>query len=342
MSNDITPTATGSLAPAVASMSADAVSFARQALATNTRRTYAAQLKLWAAHCETNGIAPFPADAVAIANWLASRAASGAAPSSLKAALAAVKFGHTAKGLHFDSQAPAVAAVLKGIRRESRHVPAQAEPIRGADVAAVLDSLPSSALALRDGALLALGFVFATRRSELVALDLGKIGDGNGAVRITAATIEMVLAKSKTNTGEPEVVTVPRSEVAGAIAAIEDWIAFAGIKPGEPLIRSVGKGGHIEGRLHPQSVPKIIKKRMAAYFIGAGVHRDTAEADAAAYSGHSLRTGFAVTAAEKGAGLQSIASVTRHKSLEMPKRYAAKAEALKMSPFKFGLFKPGA
>jgi hypothetical protein len=42
--------------------------------------------------------------------------------------------------------------------------------------------------------------------------------------------------------------------------------------------------------------------------------------------------GFAVSAAEAGADLRAIASVTRHRSLVMPARYAQKAEQIRTSP----------
>ena len=52
------------------------------------------------------------------------------------------------------------------------------------------------------------------------------------------------------------------------------------------------------------------------------------------YSGHSLRVGFAVSAAEAGVDLRSIATVTRHASMEMPRRYAERADQLRTSPYK--------
>jgi site-specific recombinase XerD len=50
------------------------------------------------------------------------------------------------------------------------------------------------------------------------------------------------------------------------------------------------------------------------------------------FSGHSLRIGFSVAAAEAGADIRAIASVTRHKSMAMPARYAQKAEQMRTSP----------
>jgi hypothetical protein len=53
-----------------------------------------------------------------------------------------------------------------------------------------------------------------------------------------------VLLRSKART-EPATVLVPRENNPGLIAAIERWIVLAGIGPGEPLFRSIKKGGHI-------------------------------------------------------------------------------------------------
>jgi integrase len=144
--------------------------------------------------------------------------------------------------------------------------------------------------------------------------------------------MEIAFAISKTSTGEPQVVAVPRAENAEAVRAVEAWIEMASIQPGEPILRRVTKGGEIGGRLHPQSVAKIIKARVGEHHEWLGAPELKAQEEAARYSGHSLRVGFAVTAAEGGAGIRAIASVTRHRSLTMPARYAEKAEQIRTSP----------
>ena len=111
----------------------------------------------------------------------------------------------------------------------------------------------------RDAALLALGYVFALRRSELVALDFETQGSGDGVLRITARTMEVAFAISKTSTGEAQTVAVPRIENAEAVQAVEAWIELAGIKRGEPLLRHVRKGG--------------IDRRSAAPAIGRENHQ---------------------------------------------------------------------
>ena len=56
------------------------------------------------------------------------------------------------------------------------------------------------------------------------------------------------------------------------------------------------------------------------------------------YSGHSLRSGFATSAAEAGAEERSIMSMTGHKSTEMVRRYIKEANLFKnnaLSKIKF-------
>ena len=51
--------------------------------------------------------------------------------------------------------------------------------------------------------------------------------------------------------------------------------------------------------------------------------------DSKNYSGHSLRSGFATSAAESGAEERSIMAMTGHKSTEMVRRYIKEANLFK-------------
>ena len=71
-------------------------------------------------------------------------------------------------------------------------------------------------------------------------------------------------------------------------------------------------------RLTDQSVALIIKE----YLFKAGI-------DSKNYSGHSLRSGFATSAAEAGAEERSIMAMTGHKSTDMVRRYIKEANLFK-------------
>jgi len=73
-----------------------------------------------------------------------------------------------------------------------------------------------------------------------------------------------------------------------------------------------------EKRLTDQTVALLVKE----YLELAGI-------DSKNYSGHSLRSGFATSAAESGAEERSIMAMTGHKSTEMVRRYIKEANIFK-------------
>ena len=73
-----------------------------------------------------------------------------------------------------------------------------------------------------------------------------------------------------------------------------------------------------ENRLTDQTVALLIKK----YINLAGI-------DSRNYSGHSLRSGFATSAADSGVEERNIMAMTGHKSAEMVRRYIKDANLFK-------------
>ncbi|WP_156827343.1 tyrosine-type recombinase/integrase [Hyphomicrobium zavarzinii] len=335
----------GQVAPH-AGLSESARAFAAASLAENTRRAYAAQWRLWTAHCQANGLTALPADTTAVANWIAQRAtegdvggkrrkagARGQAIATLRTALAAIGAAHQANGIVLDTGAAELRMVLKGIRREKTEKIAKAAPLRAGLLMEVIAALGDTPLEVRDAALLSLGYAFARRRSELAGLDLDRLGDGDGVLSSDAHALTVTLIRHKTQAGEPLVSTVPRDGSETAVKAIERWVALAAVKSGEPVLRRVLKGGKITTeRLHPQSVTGIIQRRVAEHFMRKGVPAAVAQREAELYSGHSLRHGFCTTAAEAGASVQAIMSVTGHKSVPIVMGYTAAADRARISP----------
>ena len=332
-----------SLPAAATQLSDDALAFIGEAIAYNTRRAYAAQLKIWFAYCEQLGRALFPADPVAVANWIAERANSGErsgkratdcklgqSMSTLRVAVAAIKAAHDSKGIEFDTGHVALRKFFQGLRRKRPEAQIQAAPLRADVLVEVISSLGSSPIEARDAALLALGYIFARRRSELAGLDLGTLGTGDGYLTRDARHLTVTLLRHKTQGNEPEVYVVPRAGNSIAVAAIEHWIAIAGVTNGQPLLRKVHKTGAIgSDSLDPQSISAIIKRRVAEHLVRRGVTAEIATQEAARYSGHSLRHGFAATAAEAGASLPAIKAITGHRSDAIVGRYLKQADKIK-------------
>ena len=102
------------------------------------------------------------------------------------------------------------------------------------------------------------------------------------------------------------------------MVSAEKWIKISKIHSG-PLFRRFLKGSILsQTRLSDQTVALLIKE----YLKIAGIDNKN-------YSGHSLRSGFATSAAESGAEERSIMAMTGHKSAEMVRRYIKEANVFK-------------
>ena len=117
----------------------------------------------------------------------------------------------------------------------------------------------------------------------------------------------VVVRKSKTDqTAQGERVGVPRQknnpEVC-AVTALRRWLDAADIREGR-LLRGVNKAGRVGDRgLHPGSIAALVKGIVKA----AGY-------DDKAFSGHSMRAGFATAAGARKKSLQSVMAQGRWKS----------------------------
>jgi integrase len=290
--------------------------YMRKARAANTRRAYASQWQGFVAWCETCHSSCLPADPQMVAAYLASRAQDGARVASVSVMVAAIAFAHKARGMSFDRRHPALALVLDGIRRAHIRPQQQAEP-----------------LDRRDAALLSILYTFALRASEAVSLDWMTPGQGRGWLRIAPERAEVVLLGSKAAQGETEAILIPAQAIPATLQAVQDWVRHASIRPGEPLLRPITRGGAVRGvRMQVGSVSGVIKCAMARHLVRTGMPAGEAGAIASRFSGHSGRLGLYISATEAGVASEHIAALARHGSLAMARRYARRAEMLKCAP----------
>jgi integrase len=99
------------------------------------------------------------------------------------------------------------------------------------------------------------------------------------------------------------------------VAAFEAWLSVSGIVAG-PIFRPVDRHGHVhETRLSGEAVSLVVQERVAAVGL-----------DPSPYSGHSLRAGFATSAAQAGVLTSRIKAQTRHASDAMLARYIREGE----------------
>ncbi|MBS0251231.1 MAG: tyrosine-type recombinase/integrase [Proteobacteria bacterium] len=332
--------------PRIDLLSKDALDFLKASLAPNTLRAYAAQIKAWEAYCAEQGAAPYPATPVAVANWVAERAnngrrggrraghgETGQAIATVRTAIPAIRAAHVAKGLSFDTHHPALRGVLQGIKREKAELPSQSAALQTRQLLDIIEGLGDDLVAARDAALLALGFAAARRRSEIVGLDLDRLGTGSGILVRSATDFRIVLVRGKTVTDDDDPIIVNREDNREAARAIDQWLDRAGILVGTPVFRSIRKGDRLQSeRLSPEYVARIVKARVAQHLVKSGVPGKLAQSEGARYAAHSLRHGFATSAAEAGASTLEIASVTGHQSQAILARYVRQADKNNLRP----------
>ncbi len=288
-----------------------AADFARAEKAEATRRAYESDFRIFNAWCRERGLNALPASPAAVAAFLGYEAQRGVRPSTISRRVAAIRHVHKLASEAVPTDDERVKAVMRGISRTIGAAPAKKAAADSTIIIAMCANAGTKLTALRDRALLLLGFAIAARRSELVALDLSDIQETKDGLLIT-------IRRSKTDQeGIGATVAVPFGNLACPVKALRDWLAAARIEDG-PVFRSIRKGGKVEGRLSDRSVAAIVKAHAARLGL-----------DPNAFSGHSLRAGFATTAAAQGRNLFKIMEVTRHKSVDTLRGYVRNSDLFK-------------
>lgn len=250
-----------------------------------------------------------PATDLQIAHYLADHAATHA-PATLTRWVATIAKAHRAAGFQSPTGSELVRATLRGIRRSHGTAQRQAKPLMRDGLFTVLDMTGSDIRDVRDRALLLLGFAGGFRRSELVGLDVSDIEHVRQGIIVT-------LRHSKTDQeGTGRKIGIPLGRTRWCpVAAITRWLDIAGITEG-PMFRPVDRHGNVgAGRLSGEAVSIVVRERVAA-----------ADIDPTGYSGHSLRAGFATSAAQAGVSTLKIRAQTGHTSDAMVSRYIRDGE----------------
>ena len=288
--------------------------YAANSRAPSTQRVYRRCWRLFQEWCSAHSMSSLPAPPELVAAFLATQAAQ-ASVSALAQALAAIAHAHQSAGLPSPHVAPVVQRVWAGIRRQKGVAPKRrAAPLGPGELRSIIGAMgPAIDLAaVRDRALLLVGFAAALRRHEVVDLDVSSL-------EFEADGLRVEVKRSKTDQeAHGETVGVPfgSDRVTCPVRAMRDWLDFSGLREGA-VFRGVRYGRLTAKRLTPRDIARVIQRR--ARRAGLSVE---------GLSGHSLRAGLATTAAKAGKSMHSIAKQTRHKSLTMVERYIRDAELL--------------
>ena len=286
--------------------------------ANNTVRAYKSDFKDFGLFCAQNNFKSLPSEPKIVSLYLTYLSTKEAKISTLKRRLVSIGVIHRLKGYYLDTKHPSIIENLMGIKRRKGSIQKGKKPILISylkQLINVIDEQKSEDIKkLRDRSIILIGFSGGFRRNEIVSLDYEDLDFVKEGLKIQ-------IKRSKTDQfGEGLVKALPyfNNSKYCPVISLKKWIEISRINSG-PLFKRFLKGSKLsENRLTDQTVALLIKE----YLRLAGI-------DGKNYSGHSLRSGFATSAAESGAEERSIMAMTGHKSAEMVRRYIKEADLFK-------------
>ena len=286
--------------------------------AKNTIRAYKSDFNDFGLFCAQNGFKSLPSEPKIVSLYLTYLSTKDAKISTLKRRLVSIGVIHRLKGHYLDTKNPSIVENIMGIKRRKGSIQKSKKPIlikHLKQLINVIDEQKNEDIKkLRDRSIILIGFSGGFRRNEITSLDYDDLDFVEEGLKIQ-------IRRSKTDQfGEGSVKALPYFDSSKycPVISLKNWIEISKIESG-PLFRRFVKGSKIsKNRLTDQTVALLIKE----YLKLAGI-------DSKNYSGHSLRSGFATSAAESGAEERSIMAMTGHKSTDMVRRYIKEANLFK-------------
>jgi site-specific recombinase XerD len=286
--------------------------------ANNTVRAYKSDFNDFGLFCAQNGFKSLPSEPKIVSLYLTYLSTKEAKISTLKRRLVSIGVIHKLKGHYLDTKHPLIIENIMGIKRRKGSIQKGKKPILISYLKQLIDVIDKQdsedIKKLRDRSIILIGFSGGFRRNEIVSLDYDDLDFVEEGLKIQ-------IRRSKTDQfGEGLVKALPYfdSPMYCPVVSLKNWIVISKINSGA-LFKRFTKGSKLsENRLTDQTVALLIKK----YLELGGI-------DSKNYSGHSLRSGFATSAAESGAEERSIMTMTGHKSTEMVRRYIKEANLFK-------------
>jgi len=286
--------------------------------ANNTVRAYKSDFNDFGLFCAQNGFKSLPSEPKIVSLYLTHLSTRDIKMSTLKRRLVSIGVIHKLKGHYLDTKHPIIIENMMGIKRRKGSVQKGKKPLLINNLKLIINVIDQynneDIKKFRDRSIILIGFSGGFRRNEIVSLDYDDLD-------FVTEGLKIKLKRSKTDQfGEGSVKGLPYfdNSVYCPVLSLKNWIEISNIDSG-PLFRRFSKGSKLSNnRLTDQTVALLIKK----YLQLAGI-------DNRNYSGHSLRSGFATSAAESGAEERSIMAMTGHKSTEMVRRYIKEANLFK-------------
>ena len=286
--------------------------------ANNTLRAYKSDFSDFGLFCAQNGFQSLPSEPRVVSLYLTHLSTKDAKMSTLKRRVVSIGVIHKLKGHYLDTKHPTIIENIMGIKRRKGSFQEAKKPILINSLKKIINVIDQQKKEeikiLRDRSILLIGFSGGFRRNEIVSLDYDDLD-------FVPEGLKLSIRRSKTDQfGEGIMKAIPYFDSSKycPVVSLKKLLDLSKIKSG-PVFRRFIKGSKLsENRLTDQTVALLIKE----YLNLAGI-------DSKNFSGHSLRSGFATSAAESGVEERNIMAMTGHKSTEMVRRYIKEANLFK-------------
>ena len=287
----------------------------------NTVRAYKSDFRDFGLFCYKNGFSSLPSKPKIVSLYLTHLSTKNVKISTIKRRLVSIGVIHKLKGHYLDTKHPSIIENIMGIKRRKGSIQIGKKPILINNLKCIINVIDNKKIEkikkLRDRSIILIGFSGGFRRNEIVSLDYEDLDFVEEGLKVS-------VRRSKTDqfgVGSLKGLPYFHNSDYCPVVSLKKWINFSRINSG-PLFRRFLKGSKLsQKRLTDQTVALIIKE----YLTEGGI-------DSKNYSGHSLRSGFATSAAESGVEERHIMAMTGHKSPEMVRRYIKEANLFKNNP----------
>jgi integrase len=286
----------------------------RGLLSPITRSGYLYDSRMFHRWCELHGRCALPASAETVALYLTDLLQQGKKITTARRRKCAIVHEHRAAQFPCPITS-AIVELLHGAQRIRCEKPRRMRALTVEQLRRISQSLAareSSEVAIRDRALIVLGFASALRRSNLVALNLSDVEQ-------TDEGLVLAIGREKNDPeGRGRLIGIPKGKDADTCAAavLGLWLRIRGGADGPLFFRLDRKrrGRRLDG----DCVIRIVKK---------GIER--IGLDPADYGAHSLRAGFITEAGLAGVSPWLIATQSGHENLEVLRSYFRRGEVFR-------------
>lgn len=276
-------------------------------LAPLTQTGYGFDWRMFLRFCHRANLDPLPASPTTIGLYATHELSEGRKVSTVRRRLSAVSHFHRAAALP-SPVTREVLELLRGARRIRGEKLEQVEPLLLPEIRAISAALAlrNTPRALRDRAIVVVGFCSALRSANLASLMLEDVEFTEDGVILT------IHREKQDQEGKGRLIGMPRGKHPDTcpVLCLRAWLDRRGAAAGPLFTRLTPSQGGPGRALNAEQFCRTVQKCVG--LIGL---------DPRLYGAHSLRSGFVTEAGNRGVGELLIASQTGHRTMSTLRMY---------------------